>query len=120
MTSTPSLGYILLIILPNCEAAAVITTHFYFRCFTTSSIARAVNGLITHIAPCSKVVSSDKGKHYYDLTRQYCEYDPWPYFSTANATFFPTRPQPINPPPLSTTIPEPSNPITVGNFFWCE
>lgn len=58
-------------ILPKAEAAAVITTHFYFLDFTISSKAIAVNGLITDIAPCSKLVSSDNGKHYSDLTSAY-------------------------------------------------
>ena len=63
ITSTPSFGKTLFIILPNADAAAVITTHFYFLYLTISSIPMTVNGLTMHIEPCSKDVSSDNGRH---------------------------------------------------------
>lgn len=107
ITSTPSFGKSLLIILPKAEAAAVMTTHFYFLCFNKSNIPRAVKGLITDIAPCSKLVSSVNGRHSSHLAIIYWAYDPCPYFSAPKATFLFTKPHPITPPPFSTTIPEP-------------
>jgi len=76
----------------------------------------AVRGFTKLIEACSKLTDSSIGRHYPDLARAYCAYDPVATVGL-KATLLFIRPHPMKPPPLSTTIPLPSKPGVHGDFF---